>query len=482
MFFQRKIMNKISKINWTKFLPIFLSALSAIISLLTTLFIAKPLGTEKYGELQFYVGTIQTVSIVASIGLPNYLIKNSQNFVDKKASFTNFFVLSCCWSIIVYPVFFVIAFFGLNTFNKNSLLILISIACSFFYCLTLLIGAYFLGTFRQNLSILIENLIPRSLLFILCLFFLFALKKTTNFYYFYLFIYLFSYSVCSISFLFAFFKKTKFRLTKKELLSLLSFFSLSATYGLNTSLAKIIGSEFYKDLSDVGAYSLSVQIVSLADIFCGVINSMSKPYFSKYSKNKSELLNFFRQITRINCYFVVPLCAGFIIQSKSILSFFGNDYAEHFIILILLTIGTLFSNVTGPNGSLLAMSGHEKIEILNGVINIISFLICSFSFSFLEHSGLALATLVAVLLTNLIKIIEIIKIYKMNPYNFSFVLHVFLIFGISFLLFFLIDFINNFYIKFGVDLILGIIFILFCFVFSPYKDDKYFFIKKNDYN
>lgn len=129
------------------------------------------------------------------------------------------------------------------------------------------------------------------------------------------------------------------------------------------------------------------------------------------------------------------------VQSQSLLSLVDSGYAPYFLLLILMSAGTLFANVTGPNGGMLAMANHEKIEIVNGIINIAVFVICAFAFRFLDQylgggTGLALATLVAIFLVNLVKLIEIRVVYKTNPYPLQLVVHLLILMVVSTLVFF----------------------------------------------
>lgn len=140
-----------------------------------------------------------------------------------------------------------------------------------------------------------------------------------------------------------------------------------------------------------------------------------------------------------------------------------------------MSCGTLFASITGPNGSMLAMANHEKLEVINGIINIAVFIAGAFVFLFLESTGLALATFVAVILVNIIKLIEICIVYRTNPYPVKLIIHLSLLIIISSLAFFFVDFISNIYVKVCVDAIVGIALIVLSFIINPNKTDKYFF-------
>jgi len=471
--------NKLKSINWQKILPILFSALAAVISLLTAFFIARPLGAEEYGKVQFYIGVIQVLSVVTAFGLPDFLTKNVQFANNKKAFFTKYFLLVCCWSIIVYPIFFSIAYFFLGSFAQNVIVIIVVGLAAFFQCVCSLVGGFFLGSYKQTKAILFEIFIPKTAIFIFSLVLIFALSIRGDFSYYYVYGFLAIYAISSFFFLFSLLRKTKFKFTKKEIFFVLSFFALSATYSLNTALGKVIGSEYYNSFSGVGAYALSAQIVTLATLFTGVITSMSKPVFSSLANDKEKLILYFQKITRINSYIVIPFCLGFIVQSKTLLSLFGDSYTPFYLILILMSLGTLFASITGPNGSMLAMANHEKLEVINGLLNMGIFLICAFSFVFLESTGLALSSLVAVVVVNVIKLIEIRVVYKTNPYSLKLVIHLLIIIAICGGAFYLVDFIPNIYMRIVVDCFVGVTLILLAFIVNPNKEDKFFFSNKN---
>lgn len=470
-------MNKLKNINFKRVLPLILSAISALVSMLTTFFVAKPLGSERYGQVQFYIGIIQIVSIISSLGLSDFFTKNTQFMDDKKGNFTKYFLLMTIWNIIISPVFFVISFFLLKSFQKNTLIIIIVFLCSLATAICNVIAGFLLGNYKQSKSILVGNLMPKLLLLIFSIFIIFLFSQYDNFHFYYICGYSIIYGCCSIPFLIFNFKKTKFKFTKQEIFSLLSFFALNATYCLNTGLAKVIGSEVYNNFSGVGAYSLSLQIVSIGELFGSVINSMSKPYFSSLSNNKEKLVNYFKKIIRINSFIIIPFCLGLIIQSKSILSFFGESYTPYFLILILLSATSLINTITGPNGSMLAMAGHEKLEAINGICNVSIFVGSAFGFVFLESDGLALAYLLTGVIINIIKIVEVIKIYKINPYNLKLIIHLICIAIVSVGVFFGLDFVPNIYIKLVLDCIIGLVLVICFFIINPNKEDKYFFSK-----
>ena len=119
------------------------------------------------------------------------------------------------------------------------------------------------------------------------------------------------YGAISLIFIIILVRKTSFKFSKKEILTILAFFALNATYSLNTALGKVIGSEFYH-VEEVGAFSLSAQLVTLSTLFVSVITSMSKPVFSSLANDKEKLILYFQKIDfHLSVFFIqIKKCKG----------------------------------------------------------------------------------------------------------------------------------------------------------------------------
>lgn len=473
------------KVSIKRILPIIISALTMVISLLTSYFVAKPLGSELYGKVQFYLGISQTLSIIGGLGLSNYITKEVQSVDNRKAFFTRWFILVLMWNIIILPVYVIIAFFAFKTFNRDLVTIILVGIMSFGSTILLLVGSFFSGTFSPHKSSFFQSFLPKVAILIASIILIFFLHVRDDFPIYYVYLSIIIYFCLDIIFLILFIRKTEFKFTKKEIVNLISFFAVVCTYGLTDQLSKIIGSEYYGSLSLVGVFSISLQLISISRIFSGAITEISKPYFVLYKDDKTKLLPYYRKITRINAYIDIPFLVGFAVQSKILLLFFGESYATMPYILTILCVGAIAADLTGPSGALLIMADHEKLEIVNGVITIVSFLIFAFLLKGLGVIGLALANSISSILANFSKFLEVWIIYKKCPYDWGMLLH-FLIMGvISGGSFFLVSLIPNIYVALAVDVLLGITLIVLFNIVTPNKEDKFFFFvskEKKDSN
>jgi len=153
------------------------------------------------------------------------------------------------------------------------------------------------------------------------------------------------------------------------------------------------------NVSNVGLFSVASRIALLNSIFLQVINSTISPKIATLydDNNKKELKKMVRRITNLLIMIGLVTTVIFITFGKTILSIWGNEFNSTYSLLVILSIGQIFNFSSGPVGSLLVMSGHEKI-LRN--INLITVMISIiFNYIFIMYFGIlgaAYATAIAV--------------------------------------------------------------------------------------
>jgi O-antigen/teichoic acid export membrane protein len=123
----------------------------------------------------------------------------------------------------------------------------------------------------------------------------------------------------------------------------------------------------------------------------------------------------FQEIARINVIFVLPLFFMVTFNSQGILGLFGEEYKSGNVILILILLGSFVNSFTGPNGSLLLMSGKEKLELLNGIIKFIIAIAVAIIFGRKYTWGIALGLALGEVVVNLLKCFEVFFFYRILP-------------------------------------------------------------------
>jgi len=168
-----------------------------------------------------------------------------------------------------------------------------------------------------------------------------------------------------------------------------------------------------------------------------------------------------------------------ITQGSKFLSFFGPSYTIYPYLIIMLAFRSLVADITGPSGTMLSMIGKEKIELINGFINIGTFVLFAFIFSNDEVYGLCFALLLSTIVVNITKYIEIWVLFRKTPLDIKTLITLLVIAVIDFFAIFFLKFIGNMWIWLIVAISVGLLTIGVNFLVSLYRKDLRAFFKIN---
>ena len=159
---------------------------------------------------------------------------------------------------------------------------------------------------------------------------------------------------------------------------------------------------------DVGVYSVAARLALLTSLFLQVSNAAISPKLARlFSDSKiSEMTLMVKRVTTGLTLVALLLVAFFVLFGQCLLGFWGSEFQEAYWVMVILAIGQFFNIATGCSGVLLVMCGFEKIHgyislvalILNIILNVI--LITNYG-----ALGAAIATAITVILSNVAKVI-----------------------------------------------------------------------------
>jgi O-antigen/teichoic acid export membrane protein len=114
---------------------------------------------------------------------------------------------------------------------------------------------------------------------------------------------------------------------------------------------------------DVGIYSVCLKYAILTSLSLRSVNTISAPKFAEYFfqndyKNLGEVV---RKSTKMIFWVAFPVACLYTIFPNFFLGIFGNSFTHGSIALSLLGVGALINVMTGSVGTLLQMTGHQKI-------------------------------------------------------------------------------------------------------------------------
>lgn len=454
-------------------LTYFLSFFASALGILLNFFLARFLAAESYGQIQYLVALVTTISQILIFGINSFLIREASN--PKQIN-----IFSKCFTLFIIIVSFtlpIIYYFLFNhaTYTKaNAYICVVTLAAAILMSMNTLISSFFQGSGNYKKSIIFSNLLPK--LFLLSLTFVFYFFNRIAFFKeHYLLFYVIIYTFVTFPIAVKLIKKLDFSLEKRDLVSISLFFGVTITYSLCNNLAKVFEGGIYKNDVSLAIMSVSISIITLVRLVTSVLDNIVKPLFAKKSReNDSDgILELYRFETRINSYVAIPLYLFFILHSSRFLSIFGDSYLAYPAILIILSCANAVGDLTGPNGTMLAMSGHEKWELINGLVYFGTFIAFSFALSFDTVYGLCFSLLASEVVVNIIKYIEVYYLYKRAPLNLKTLISMVAVCAVDFAFIFPLRYINNFYIWLIVGFGTGCVLVALNFIISFYRKNDF---------
>ncbi|WP_411954017.1 flippase [Alkalibacillus sp. S2W] len=247
--------------------------------------------------------------------------------------------------------------------------------------------------------------------------------------------------------------------------------------GFITKKSDILMIGYFLEDQQVGIYKIALQLGTMSSFILVAFNMIFAPTISSlFHKGEiTQLETMYKTITK--WVFSVNLVAFVLIVlfKQEIMFIFGSEFVLGANALLLVSIGQLVNAGVGSAGYILMMTGHPKLEMYNNLLIVIVnitlniLLIPSYGIE-----GAAFASLVSVMLANIIKLILVYVIHKIHPYNRDYI-KVLLSITSSFIIVFLLR--NLFNLNSIVEFILFSIMLLILFLitlklFGFSKDDK----------
>jgi len=471
-------------ISWNRVIPVLFSGISAVLGIATSFLIARPLGSELYSVVQYRLGLVGTLSIFFQLGINFVLTKNSQFEKEPGEYLTKYMLLFHIGSILITGLFFIIGYFFLQPLNKDVLVILLIALAAYIAAHDAIVSGFMLGTHRATLSSLVGSLLPKAILLVSAavVMLVAGFEATAEWY---VPLYGLGFLASSLPFTIVLAKPTKaIHFSKAEVALVFSFFLLSLSQSLNSYLSRVMQGQydFYNtaEVSYTGVLGLALQIMTVATMFGSVVSNISAPDFAFLSlrASKADLLQRYRQTVRVNAYICVPFVMALASQAKMVLSLFGESYTgdASVIFFVLVAVATMVSNFTGPTGTLLTFSGHDKIQIINGLLYSSLFVVIALALRDVTVFGIPIAYLCATICVEAAKYIELAIACRANPIDWRTALLLVALAAVSFAVFFPIRKVTAFGDWVIVNLFLGVGLIVGAFLLTPFKKDRRFFL------
>ena len=170
----------------------------------------------------------------------------------------------------------------------------------------------------------------------------------------------------------------------------------------------------------IGLYAAAIKISVFIAVPLQSLNVMFTPTISElYSKGEIEKLKvMFKIVTKWTITFSLPIFWIAVLFSRSLLDLPGKGFGGAWPLLVAFSIGAIVNAGTGSVGYMLLMTGHQKLSFLNSLVAVVVNLILGVVLTPRYGAmGTAIATGLAVAVVNLMRLLQVGLILKMQPYR-----------------------------------------------------------------
>ena len=228
-------------------------------------------------------------------------------------------------------------------------------------------------------------------------------------------------SLSSFGIIFSFLRRIKKTASKlldfKELIrtsSPMMVVTLSSYFAGNISLYMI---QFFLDTAMVGIFAVCLKLAFLISFVLVGVNTILAPKLSKlfWSGEREDLAEMVRTNSKFIFWLSFPLFLIIVLLAEPLLGFFGEEFKEGKITLIILAIGQLINATSGSVGVILNMTGHQKVVMyVTLAVVVIAIVLNIVLIDYFGFLGAAIATGIAVVIQNLTLVIFSNKLLKIN--------------------------------------------------------------------
>jgi len=119
----------------------------------------------------------------------------------------------------------------------------------------------------------------------------------------------------------------------------------------------------FRTEAEVGIFSVSLKVATVASMTLIAVNSMAAPQFAKFygKKDMESLEKTVRHTTKLIFWTSLPALVIIFLMPTYILGFFGEEFKKGAVALLLLTAGQFINAISGSVGALLNMTGRQRV-------------------------------------------------------------------------------------------------------------------------
>lgn len=147
--------------------------------------------------------------------------------------------------------------------------------------------------------------------------------------------------------------------------------AISAHMGTAWALMALIGAS--EGPAEVGAFRVAVQIITIIAMLLTTVESIMSPQFAGDFRtgDHKRARQRHRRATALQIFGAGPAILVCLIFPRELLALFGPEFLQAEAALRVLVIGQAVNVMTGPIGSMMVMSGRERLSLVFAVIGFV---------------------------------------------------------------------------------------------------------------
>ncbi|MGK7391177.1 MAG: lipopolysaccharide biosynthesis protein [Candidatus Cyclobacteriaceae bacterium M2_1C_046] len=373
---------------------------------------------------------------LAQLGIISAVIRYFPYFKEDHQQKHSFFLYSLIITFVGF-LLFTVAFLLFNDvlvdlYQEQSPMFVdfyhLILPLTFFLVFFSVLEAFANSNYKTAVPILLRDVLLRLLTTLLIIGFILEMISFTTFIYFlvgaygiillFVILYLFKINELKISFNFTFLKGGFF----KEIFSYSLFVLLGSTGALFISYIDILMIGALIGLEPTGIYATAYYMAVVIDIPRRSIKQISDPFISQAIKNEDydQIKSLYKKVSINQLIIGFLLILGIWCNIDEIFQIMPNGeiYEAGKYVVFLVMLAKLIDMSTSINGEIIGYSKYYRFNIFSLTILAILAVITNLIFiPKLGINGAALATLISLLLFNLIKYIFVVIKFKIHPFD-----------------------------------------------------------------
>jgi O-antigen/teichoic acid export membrane protein len=184
-------------------------------------------------------------------------------------------------------------------------------------------------------------------------------------------------------------------------------------------LDKVMLAIFWPE-TEVGLYNAGFRLSRQAILLLPVVNAAISPFVGPLlaEGRHEDLHRLYRDTTRWSLAAGWSAALLFTVFARDFVGLFGADYADATSVLVLLSFGQLVNASVGNAGVILQFSGHERMELSNGVlVTVVNFVLNLALIPRYGAEGAAFATLLSLVLVAVRRVFQTREVLGIFPYD-----------------------------------------------------------------